>query len=165
MSTDDWTLGSLCSSGISRRTLGLCWAGVAKGAWISINPVFGQWFASGGFHLDKSGSLFSYKLRYIVGFGLVEMAISTNPKPTIYRNLYDTPLIQQVVTQFQSAQRWHERTCIHSYWRPKEWHDMFIWTGSLFSLTFIYKPPDILLIHVLIHSAVVLTLRALSQWI
>ena len=28
---------------------------------------------------------FSYKLRYIVGFGLVEMAISTNPKRTIYR--------------------------------------------------------------------------------
>ena len=27
--------------------------------------------------------------RYIVGFGLVEMAISTNPKPTIYRNLYE----------------------------------------------------------------------------
>ena len=24
----------------------------------------------------------------IVGFGLVEMAISINPKPTIYRNLY-----------------------------------------------------------------------------
>ena len=36
-----------------------------------------------------SGPVFSYKLRYIVGFGLVEMAISTNPKPTIYRNLYD----------------------------------------------------------------------------
>ena len=36
-----------------------------------------------------SGSVFSYKLRYIVGFGLVEMAISTNPKPTIYRNLYE----------------------------------------------------------------------------
>ena len=31
--------------------------------------------------------VFSYKLRYIVCFGLVEMAISTNPKPTIYRNL------------------------------------------------------------------------------
>ena len=30
-----------------------------------------------------------YKLRYTVGFGLVEMAISTNPKPTIYRNLYE----------------------------------------------------------------------------
>ena len=25
--------------------------------------------------------VFLYKLRYIVGFGLVEMAISTNPKP------------------------------------------------------------------------------------
>ena len=36
-----------------------------------------------------AGPVFSYKLRYIVGFGLVEMAISTNPKPTIYRNLYE----------------------------------------------------------------------------
>ena len=36
-----------------------------------------------------SGPVLSYKLRYIVGFGLVEMAISTNPKPTIYRNLYE----------------------------------------------------------------------------
>ena len=35
------------------------------------------------------GIVFSYKLRYIVVFGLVEMTISTNPKPTIYRNLYD----------------------------------------------------------------------------
>ena len=34
-------------------------------------------------------AVFSYKLRYIVGYGLVEMAISTNPKPTIYRNLYE----------------------------------------------------------------------------
>ena len=33
--------------------------------------------------------VFSYKLRYIVGIGLVKMAISTNPKPTIYRNLYE----------------------------------------------------------------------------
>ena len=33
--------------------------------------------------------IFSYKLPYIVGFGLVEMAISTNPKPAIYRNLYE----------------------------------------------------------------------------
>ena len=33
--------------------------------------------------------VFAYKLRYIVGFVLVEMAISTNPKPTIYRNLYE----------------------------------------------------------------------------
>ena len=36
-----------------------------------------------------SGPVFSYKLRYIVGFWLVEMAISTNLKPTIYRNLYE----------------------------------------------------------------------------
>ena len=26
---------------------------------------------------------------YIVGFGLVEMGISTNPKPTIYCSLYE----------------------------------------------------------------------------
>ena len=31
--------------------------------------------------------VFSDKSRYIVGFGLVEMAISTNPKLTIYRTL------------------------------------------------------------------------------
>ena len=35
------------------------------------------------------GAVFSYKLWYIVGFWLVEMAISTNQKPTIYRNLYE----------------------------------------------------------------------------
>ena len=39
--------------------------------------------------IHNSGPVFSYKLRYIVGFGLVEMAISTNPKHTIYRNLYE----------------------------------------------------------------------------
>ena len=31
----------------------------------------------------------SFKLRYIVGFKLVEMAISTNPKPTTYRNFHE----------------------------------------------------------------------------
>ena len=35
------------------------------------------------------GPVFSYKLRYIVGFWLVEMAISTNQELTIYRNLYE----------------------------------------------------------------------------
>ena len=35
--------------------------------------------------------VFSYKLRYIVGFWLVEMTISTNQKPTLYRNLYENP--------------------------------------------------------------------------
>ena len=29
------------------------------------------------------------KLRYIVGFGLVEMAIATNSKPTIYRSFFE----------------------------------------------------------------------------
>ena len=37
----------------------------------------------------ETGPVFSYKLRYIVGFWLIEMAISTNQKPTIYRNLYE----------------------------------------------------------------------------
>ena len=39
--------------------------------------------------------MFSYKLRYIVGFWLVEMVISTNPKPTIYHSLYEntSPLL------------------------------------------------------------------------
>ena len=45
------------------------------------------------YNLSVSGSMawsvFAYKLRYIVDFGLVEMAISTNRKPTIYRNLYE----------------------------------------------------------------------------
>ena len=30
-----------------------------------------------------------WQLRYIAGFWLVEVAISTNPKSTLYRNLYD----------------------------------------------------------------------------
>ena len=38
---------------------------------------------------SSSWAVFSYKLRYIVGLWLVEMAISTNHKPTIYRNLYE----------------------------------------------------------------------------
>ena len=33
-------------------------------------------------HLQITGPAFSYNLRYIVGFGLVEMTKSTNPKPT-----------------------------------------------------------------------------------
>ena len=39
--------------------------------------------------LRMTGPVFSYKLQYIVAFWLVEMAISTNQKPTIYRNLYE----------------------------------------------------------------------------
>ena len=41
------------------------------------------------FEDSNSGHVFSYKLRYIVGFGLVEMAISTYPMRTIYRNFYE----------------------------------------------------------------------------
>ena len=40
-------------------------------------------------NMQDSWAVFSYKLRYIVGFWLVDMAISTNPKPTIYHNLYE----------------------------------------------------------------------------
>ena len=44
---------------------------------------------SAGNEIEKQpGPVFSNKLRYIVGFGLVKMAISTNPTPTIYCNLY-----------------------------------------------------------------------------
>ena len=35
------------------------------------------------------GPIFSYKLRYMVGFWLVQTAVSTNQKPTMYRNLYE----------------------------------------------------------------------------
>ena len=48
-----------------------------------------SWKESVGNTCNIPGSVFSYKLRYIVGFWLVEMAISTNQKPTIYRNLYE----------------------------------------------------------------------------
>ena len=37
----------------------------------------------------RRGPVFSHKLRYIAGFGLVQMDISTNPKLTIYLNLYE----------------------------------------------------------------------------
>ena len=40
------------------------------------------------YDFEQTGQV-SDKLRYILGFGSVEMAISTNPKPTIYRKLYE----------------------------------------------------------------------------
>ena len=42
-------------------------------------------------------SLFSYKWRYIVLFGLVKMAFSTNSKPTIYINLYENTSLDVTV--------------------------------------------------------------------
>ena len=63
--------------------------GIARAA-----PVVGQMIGDvrlpghrEGHQKEPLGSVFSYKLRYIAGFGLVE--ISTNPKPTIYRTLYE----------------------------------------------------------------------------
>ena len=50
------------------------------------------------------GPVFSYKLRYIVGIWLVEMAISTNQKPTIYRNMYEnTGLVWRGITYRMST--------------------------------------------------------------
>ena len=45
------------------------------------HPSWGPWA------MCHKGLIFSYKLRYIADFGLM-IVISTNPKPTIYRNLY-----------------------------------------------------------------------------
>ena len=47
-----------------------------------------------------SGPVISYKLRYIVGFGLDEMDISTNPKLAMYRNLYENRA-QSFKTRFE----------------------------------------------------------------
>ena len=51
--------------------------------------AFASTRARSGSRPIKLGAVISYKLRYIVGFGLGEMAILTNPKSTIYRNLYE----------------------------------------------------------------------------
>ena len=56
-----------------------------------------------GYHVHArwmTGPVFSYKLRYIAGFGLVEMVITTNPKPAIYRILYKKK---------SPAQQWRQR--------------------------------------------------------
>ena len=50
--------------------------------------------------------VFSYKLQYIVGFGLVEMAIPTNPKPTIYRNLYENTARIKAVSWLITWKMW-----------------------------------------------------------
>ena len=46
--------------------------------------------------------VFSYELRYI-GFWLVEMAISTNQKPTIYCNLYENTAPADPIIRFVKA--------------------------------------------------------------
>ena len=65
------------------------------------NPVIESW---------RQGAVFSYKLSYIVGFGFVEMAISTNPKPTIHHNLCENigPVFARDSTLRQSTSpQWH----------------------------------------------------------
>ena len=49
---------------------------------------------------EGAGPVFSYKLRYIVDFWLVEMAISTNQKPTIYHNLYENTGPEELLYNF-----------------------------------------------------------------
>ena len=53
------------------------------------------------------GPVFSYKLRYIVGHGLVQMAISTNPEPTIYRNVYENGAPEELVSVTQHSGHIH----------------------------------------------------------
>ena len=69
------------------------------------------------------GPVFSYKLRYIVGFWLVEMAISTNQKPTIYRNLYENtaPVLHLYIYMHASVNMatfygWKKRICYIDEW-------------------------------------------------
>ena len=90
------------------------------------------------------GPIFSYKLRYIVIFWLVEIAISTNPKPTIYRNLYEntdpdknTQGSTKPVRQSSTLRRWDYLTsfatvCWHIAWLAHEcvWRDHY-WMDNL----------------------------------
>ena len=58
------------------------------------------WWATTSREGEGAGPVFSYKLRYIVGFWLVEMAISTNQKPTIYHNLYENTCPEELLYNF-----------------------------------------------------------------
>ena len=56
---------------------------------LSLGIIWIHWTLTLHFSDSMCQSAFSYKLLYIVGLGLVEMAISTNMKPTIYHNLHE----------------------------------------------------------------------------
>ena len=64
-----------------------------------------------------AGPVFWYKLRYIVGFWLVEMAISTNQKPMIYRNLYQNTGPELFVSIFHSFKAGIANAISVSKWR------------------------------------------------
>ena len=63
----------------------------------------------------NSGPVSSYKLRYTVGFWLVEMAISTNQKPTIYRNLYENTDPETPDVHEPSCTRLRVYLCIYKH--------------------------------------------------
>ena len=74
------------------------------------------------------GPVFSYKVPYIAGFRFVEMAISTNQKPTIYRNLYDNTgpdhydsrsTFQTMIYYYRGP--WYQTLCrgFHCMWNPR----------------------------------------------
>ena len=70
---------------------GVLYSQKAAGAWLLTFKISSPCFSVIYVYtvVCDAGPVFSYKLRYIVGFWLVEMAISTNQKPTISRNLYE----------------------------------------------------------------------------
>ena len=61
--------------------------------WPNAVSMLGWWACDGRQtskqHWSRARILIQVTEGYIVGFGLVELAISTNPKPTMYRNVYE----------------------------------------------------------------------------
>ena len=55
--------------------------------------------------------MFLYKLRHIVGFGLIEMAISTNPKPTMCRSLYENTGPVPAAAAGIQIENWRKTIC------------------------------------------------------
>ena len=85
--------------------------------------------------IAKPGPEFSYKSRYIVGFGLVEMAISSQSKAYDYRNLYENtgPVLYAFLSSVYTKRR----------------HPM---KGRVWSRLFGYTCITIILIHSILHS-------------
>ena len=90
-----------------------------------------------------SGAVFSYKLRYIVG-------ISTNQKPTIYRNLYEntgpahhTERLYKHVTQRHSTTEQFQKV-LFDFHLIISWHFMInlvlsVWNAKPCHFTFLIK--------------------------
>ena len=72
---------------------------------ISQNKCFDTMWKSNSYDFKKfylSRVRILVKLRYITGFGLVEMVIWTNPKPTVYHNVY-----RNIVARKLNDPIWH----------------------------------------------------------